>query len=78
MSTTIVYADGTKEVFARVKLKDGFAHCYEKADSSLDSDGFESKLVYFMTLLLWVSLMMWQPTHYKAKSVPESQIEEVK
>jgi len=76
--TTIHLTDGTSEEYPRVKMRDGFAHCYERRDMSLDTDNFDSKLVYFTVMMLWLSLVMWQPTHHKVKSIPESQIEEVK
>jgi len=76
--TTILYTNGEEEEYPRVKLRDGFAHCYERTDRSLDTDNFDRKLIYFTVWLLWISLVMWQPTHHKVKSVPESQIEEVK
>lgn len=76
--TEIVFNDGHTEEYPHVRLDDGFAHCYERTDRSLDSDNFDSKLTYFTVWLLWLSLVMWQPPYHKAKSVPESRIEEVK
>lgn len=76
--TEIVFTDGHTEEYPVVRTQGGFAHCFEKTYDCLDPDDFSRKLYYYLTLVLWVSLLLYQPTHTKVKSVPESEIEEVK
>jgi hypothetical protein len=75
---TIEFTDGRVEEYPRVRLDDGFAVCYEKTATALERSDFKSRIRFWLTFLLWVSLTAYQSRYYEEKVVPESQIEEIK
>jgi len=77
MSGTILFADGHEESYPRIKVDDGFAHCFEQSAPPARDD-FDAGWKYWLVRINWSILVMHQSSYYHEKSVPESRIEEIR
>jgi len=76
MTAEIVLEDGTTETFARVKVDDGFVHCFEESESP-DRDDFDAAWEYWTVILTRLMMFTFQSPYYHKKSIPESRIKEL-